>query len=117
MADRPPIAYATRLQEPPALEIRVNFGVYTGRDATPQEIRELGAALVKAVGDVSIVSEERHEIGESASAALYRVRIEISGDSLPDSEEQVAELSERLVTAAEIWTRSCFRRAHAEVAE
>jgi hypothetical protein len=34
----PALAFATRTFEPPALEIRVNFGMFAGREATPAEI-------------------------------------------------------------------------------
>ena len=41
----PAIAFATRTFEPPALEIRVNFGMFAGREATPAEIDVLATAL------------------------------------------------------------------------
>jgi hypothetical protein len=34
----PALAFATRTFEPPALEIRVDFGMFAGREATPAEI-------------------------------------------------------------------------------
>ena len=59
------IAFATE-QEPAGLEIRVNFGVFAGRDATSAELEELGKLLVPEAGEVSIVGEQRHEISEDA---------------------------------------------------
>jgi hypothetical protein len=49
--------------EPGALEIRVNFGVFAGREATAAELDELAHALLPAVGEVTVVAEERHELG------------------------------------------------------
>ena len=48
------------------VEVRVNFGVFAGRRATPAEIDELAKALLPKVGEVAIVAEERHEIGGRA---------------------------------------------------
>ena len=55
-------------QEPAGLEIRVNFGMFGGRDATSAELDELGKLLVPEVGDVSIVAEQRHEMSSDAEA-------------------------------------------------
>ena len=97
--------------------MRVNFGVFAGRGATPAEIDELAAALLPKVGDVSIVAEERHEIGEDAEASLNQVRIEVSPDHVPDDERELDILCGRLVEAAESWARSCIADRHAEVSE
>jgi len=97
--------------------VRVNFGVFAGRGATPAEIDELAAALLPKVGDVSIVAEERHEIGEDAEASLNQVRIEVSPDHLPDDERELDILCGRLVEAAESWARGCIAERHAEVSE
>jgi hypothetical protein len=65
-------------QEPAGLEIRVNFGIFAGRDATAAELDELGKLLVPEAGEVSIVGEQRHEISEEAeitrSASPYHRR-------------------------------------------
>jgi len=53
------IAFAVD-QEPAGLELRINFGVFAGRDATSAELEELGKLLVSEAGEISIVGEERH---------------------------------------------------------
>ncbi len=60
MSANPAIAFAVQEHEPPALEVRVNFGMFAGREATAAEIDELADALLEQVGAVSIVSEDRH---------------------------------------------------------
>jgi len=45
------------------LDIRVNFGVFAGREATAAELDDLARELVLEVGEVSIVAEQRHEAG------------------------------------------------------
>ncbi|HKD34945.1 MAG TPA: hypothetical protein VKB73_16025 [Gaiellaceae bacterium] len=106
-----------REAEPPGVEVRVNFGVFAGRRATPAEIDDLAAALVPKVGEVSIVAEERHEIGDGTEASLNQVRIEVASDQLPDDERELDMLCGRLVEAAETWARGCIADRHAEVSE
>jgi hypothetical protein len=115
--NEPQLAFCVRDVEPPGVEVRVNFGVFAGRGATPAEIDELAAALLPKVGDVSIVAEERHEIGEDAEASLNQVRIEVSPDHVPDDERELDVLCGRLVEAAESWARGCIAERHAEVSE
>jgi hypothetical protein len=103
--------------EPPGLELRVNFGVFAGRDATAAELEELAKLLVPQVGEVSLVSEERHEIADGTAVVLHQVRIEVTADRVPDNEDERAELEEKLVATAEFWTRSCVADRHAEITE
>ena len=114
-SDEPAIAFATRTHEPPALEIRVNFGMFAGREATPAEIDDLGAELLDKVTEVAIVSEDRHELSTHSEAALHQVRIEVSGDELPDDEHELDEMRGRLVEAAERWARECIAGRRVEV--
>ena len=113
----PAIAFATRTFEPPALEIRVNFGMFAGREATPAEIDDLGAALLDKVTEVAIVAEDRHEIGAHSEAAVHQVRIEVSGEELPPVDQQVDELRGRLIEVAESWARRCASERHIEIAD
>ena len=97
--------------------MRVNFGVFAGRGATPAEIDDLASALLPKVGEVSIVAEERHEIGEGTEASLNQVRIEVAPDHLPEDAHELDMLCGRLVEAAETWARACIADRHAEVSE
>lgn len=111
----PVIAFATRTLEPPALEIRVNFGMFAGREATSAELDSLAADLLDKVTEVAIVSEERHEIGPHSEASLHQVRIEVPGDELPADEHELDEFRGRLIETAERWARECFAERHVEV--
>src|SRR5918996_3883032 len=91
------IAFAVE-QEPAGLEIRINFGVFAGRDATTAELEELGKLLVPEAGEVSIVGEERHEMAEDVEVVLHQVRVTISPENVPDSRTEKKEFSDRLVT-------------------
>jgi hypothetical protein len=117
MVNEPQLAFCVREVEPPGVEVRVNFGIFAGRRATPAEIDELAETLLRKVAEVSIVAEERHEIGPATEASLNQVRIEVSPDQLPDDEHELDILCGRLVEAAEIWARHCIAERHAEVSE
>ena len=107
------IAFAVE-QEPAGLEIRVNFGVFAGRDATTAELEELGKLLVPEAGEVSIVGEERHELAEGAEIVLHQVRVTVPQEAVPGDRDT---FTERLVTLAEIWARQCINERHAEITE
>jgi hypothetical protein len=113
----PQLAFFVREAEPPGVEVRVNFGVFAGRAATPAEIDELAKALLPKVGEVAIVAEERHEIAEGSEASLNQVRIEVSPEHLPDDEHELDELCGRLVEAAERWAQDCIAERRAEISE
>jgi hypothetical protein len=110
------IAFAVE-QEPSGLEIRVNFGVFAGRDATTAELEELGKLLVPEAGEVSIVGEERHEVAEEVEVVLHQVRVSIAPENVPENRAERKEFCERLVTLAEIWARQCINERHAEITE
>jgi hypothetical protein len=104
-------------QEPAGLEIRINFGVFAGRDATTAELEELGKLLVGEAGEVSIVGEERHELAEDVEVVLHQVKVAVPQEVVPDDPAERKAFCERLVTLAEIWTRQCISDRHAEITE
>lgn len=110
------LAFVTPRQEPPGLDITVNFGMFSGRSATPAEIDHLGEALLPYVGEVTIVAEERHEIGQAVEASVFQVRVEVSTEQVPGGELGDA-LERRLLDAAERWAEACIAERHAEVSE
>ena len=110
------IAFAVE-QEPAGLEVRINFGVFAGRDATSAELEELGKLLVAEAGEVSIVGEERHEISEDAEVVLHQVRVSVAPENVPDDRGERKEFCNRLVTLAEIWARQCIHERHAELTD
>jgi hypothetical protein len=111
------IAFAVEQEEPPGLEIRINFGVFAGRDATTAELEELGKLLVPEAGEVSIVGEERHDITEDVEVVLHQVRVAIPTEALPTDRTERTGFRDRLVTLAEIWARQCFKERHSEISE
>jgi len=111
------LAFPVRMPEQPGLEIRVNFGIFAGREATAAEIQDLGAALLNEIGHAQIAAENRFEIGPVSEADVHQVRIEVAQETLPVDDFQVGELAGRLVAVAETWARGCIAERHAEVSE
>jgi hypothetical protein len=88
-------------------EVRVNFGVFAGRSATAAEIDDLARTLAPEVEPVTILAEERYELGGSSATTIHQVRIE-----LPDGAD-----ADRVVALAEAWARACIAERRAEVTE
>ena len=101
----PAIAFRVPAHEGPALEVRVNFGVYAARNATAAEIDDLARVLRAEAAVFTIVAEARHEFGDSFETALHQVVIEIN----PQHAEGITdEVGERIVATAERWAATCI---------
>jgi hypothetical protein len=110
------IAFATEHEET-GLEIRVNFGVFAGRDATAAELEDLGKLLVPEAGAASIVGEQRHEMSDGVEVVLHQVRVAIPPDQVPLDRNERQALCGRLVSLCEIWARRCIHERHADITE
>ena len=108
----PTMAFAVHRHDPPAIEVRINFGVFAGREATAAEIDRLAEWLLDEVGEVSIVSEERHEIDAHVEASVHQVRIEIAAENIQGDR---SEVEQRILERAEHWARLCVAERHAEL--
>jgi hypothetical protein len=103
----PTMAFAVDRHELPAIEVRVNFGIFAGRSATPAEIDRLAEWLLDEVGEVSIIAEERHEIDSNGEASVQLVRIEVSGDRMPGPGSARDDIERRILERAGHWARQC----------
>ena|SRR5689334_8770623 len=110
------IAFAVE-QEPAGLEIRINFGVFAGRDATTAELEELGRLLVPEAGEVSIVGEERHDLTQDVEVVVHQVRVAVPPEVVPDDAAERKAFCQRLVTLAEIWARQCINERSSDISE
>jgi hypothetical protein len=117
MRVEPAIAFVVTEQESPGVEIRINFGIFAGREVTAAELEELAQAVVTKVGEASIRAEQRHEVGAESEAALHQVRILVPPEDLPADEHERDQLSGRLVEIAETWARGCIAERHADITE
>ena len=116
-AVEPSIAFVSETHDPPAVEIRVNFGVFAGRAATQAEIDDLAKELLPHLDGVTIIGEERHEIGDGVEASIHQVRIDVTADQLPPAGPEREELVRNLLDAAERWAQACIADRHAEVTD
>ena len=116
MQDLAPIAFVAEPQRGAAVEVRVNFGIFAGRDVTNAEIDDLAHLLLPEMPEVSIVAEERHAIDRDVEVSVHQVRIEIAHDALPAGTD-AARLGARVVALAERWAESCISERHAEISE
>jgi hypothetical protein len=101
----PAIAFRVHPHEGPALEVRVNFGVYAGRNATAAEIDDLAHSLRKEVPVFAIVAEARHEFGNDVETSLHQVVIEVDRQS---AETLTDEICDRVVDMANRWASACI---------
>ena len=74
MQDLAPLAFADDDGD-----IRVNFGVFAGREATAAEIDELARTLLDEVDVVTIVAEHRYIVDRETEASVHQIRIELGG--------------------------------------
>lgn len=84
-------------------DIRVNFGMFAGRDATQAEIDELAHALLAEVEAITIVAEQRTIADREMEASVHQIRIEL-GDEDP----------QRSLEIAERWAEACIAERHSE---
>src|ERR1700749_33574 len=100
LLDEPAISILVREQEEPGIEIRVNFGVFAGRHATPAEIDELALALRDSLPSFAIVSEERHGFGDAVEGSVHQVVVEVPQEQAGEEPELLAE---QIVLTANGW--------------
>ena len=113
MVDQPANAFVVWETPPaPAVEIHVNFGVYAGREVTAAEIDNLAEWLLDEVPSVSVISEQRYEIGGGARAVVHVVRVELAEDQAPAGPYERAVLEERLLERVRYWQRRCIADRH-----
>jgi hypothetical protein len=84
-------------------QVRVNFGVLTGRGVTNSEVDDLANALHAILSSFSIVAEERHEFGDRLETSVHQVVIE--GEGLDDA----------VVAIANRWAEACYASRHVDV--
>src|SRR4029453_15534095 len=98
LIDEPAISLFVREHDDPGIEVRVNFGVFAGRHATPAEIdelaatekEELAAPLRELVPAFAILAEERHEFADSIEAKVHQVVVEVPREDAGDEPDFLA---------------------------
>lgn len=87
-------------------DIRVNFGMFAGREATQAEIDDLAKSLLDELPTVTIVAEQRTIADRETEASVHQIRIDLDGAD-----------SQRPLLLAEQWAEACVAERHAEISE
>lgn len=87
-------------------DIRVNFGMFAGREATQAEIDDLAKSLLDELPAVTIVAEQRTIADRETEASVHQIRIDLDGAD-----------AQRPLLLAEQWAEACVAERHAEVSE
>jgi hypothetical protein len=109
LIQEPAISRFVREQDEPGIEIRVNFGVFAGRHATPAEIDELAAVIGDFLPSFAIVSEERHEFADAVEASVHQVVVEVPREHVGADPDVLAE---QIVLATNGWALACIASRH-----
>ena len=88
-------------------DIRVNFGMFAGREATRAEIDDLANALLDEVEAITIVAEQRTVADREMEASVHQIRVELDEGSDP----------QRPLLITEQWAEACVAERHAEIAD
>jgi hypothetical protein len=78
----------------------VNFGVYSGREATEAEIFRLAQSLLDELGSVEIVAERRYELDSDVGATVHQVDVEVP--------QTAVGREERLISFVEDWAEDAI---------
>lgn len=87
-------------------DIRVNFGMFAGREATQAEIDDLAKSLLDELPTVTIVAEQRTIADRETEASVHQIRIDLDGAD-----------AQRPLLLAEQWAEACVAERHAEISE
>lgn len=103
----PAVAFLVRDHKRPRLEVRVNFGVLTGRQVTPAEIDDLARLIRTIAPTFEIVAEDRHEFGNSIEMSVHQVVIEMA--------ETGDDVAKDVIGTAELWASACYQARHIDI--
>jgi hypothetical protein len=80
------------------IQVVVNFGVVTGREATQAEVDRLARAIQPQVDRLTIVAARQHEYGNTSETIVHQVVVQATG---PDG------AAERIRATCEEWAADC----------
>ena len=83
-------------------DVRVNFGIFAGREATSAELDELAQTLLERAKSVTVVAENRVVADRETEASVHQIRIE------PGSPIEILPVAEQ-------WAAACVADRHADI--
>jgi hypothetical protein len=115
--DGNPLAFRSDPEPTPDVEIRVNFGMFAGREATRAEIDDLARELLGVVSHVTVESVRRHELDREGEALVHQVKVEASEAAAHAAGGDRRPLGDQLLEVVESWARRTIEERHAETAD
>jgi hypothetical protein len=97
---QPTLVFVDEAEGDGELELVVNFGIFSGREATPAEIERLAHELLEELESVEIICEQRYEFDREVEARIYRIRVEPP----PGNAGRVGELR----SVVDAWAQDCI---------
>jgi hypothetical protein len=94
----PTLVFIEEQSEGPS--IVVNFGVFSGRDATDAEVDRLAHALLDEIHAVEVLREQRDEFDREAEASVYQVRVALP----PEAQGRIGHFA----SLVEGWAADCI---------
>ena len=85
-------------RDPGAIEIVVNFGPLTGREATQAEVDRLARRLLGIAEDVRVHAVRTHDVSETSESIVHRVVVEPAARTAD---------AEALRSVCETWAVEC----------
>ncbi len=85
-------------------DVRVNFGIFAGREATAAEIEALAHELLGHAHSVTVVAEHRFLVDRDTEASVHQIRVEAGGSN-----------AAALLPIAERWAWACIAERHTEL--
>ena len=86
-------------------DVRVNFGMFAGRDATQAEIDDLAKTLLNELESVTIVAEQTTIADREMEASVHQIRIDIEDGTDPQTPLRLASA----------WAEACIAERHLEL--
>jgi len=108
----PAVSLRVRPHTEAGIEVRINFGIFTGRTVTPAEIDALARSVSGLAPGFAIVAEERHEFGGAVEASVHLVVVEVPREHAGPEPDVLAE---RIVLEANGWALDCIESRSAEL--
>jgi hypothetical protein len=81
------------------IEVVVNFGLLTGREATLAEVDRLAGSLSTEADELEIVAARRHEYGHGREGVVHQVEVSTTAVD--------AQQAERIRSLCEQWAADC----------
>jgi hypothetical protein len=115
--DGSPLAFRSDPEPAPDVEIRVNFGMFAGREVTRAEVDDLARELLGVVSRVTVEAVRRHELDRDGEAIVHQVRVEARETDAHPAGGDRRPLGDQLLEAVESWARRAIEQRHAETAD